>query len=73
MLTSTSNILDLKKKLLVFITQVNFDALSTLEEKLVMMSDDLNRGKDVSLQEIHEIKSTCLNFSKFARRNAFIT
>jgi len=38
-----------------------------------MMSDDLNRGKDVSLKEIHEIKSTCLNFSKFSRRNAFIT
>lgn len=72
-LVTASEILDLKKKLLVFITQVNFDALSALEEKLVTMSDDLNDDKDVSLQDIHDLKSICLNFSKYARRNAFYT
>jgi magnesium transporter len=64
---------DFNNALLVYVAGVNFEALSLLEETIVTMSNNLAQGRAVSLQNINDIKSKCLEFSKNSRRNVFAT
>lgn len=64
---------DFIPELLVYVSEVNFEALALLEETIVTMSNHLAEGKYISLTTINDIKSICLEFSKNSRRNVFAT